>query len=371
MINTLPKSLLEAAMRVVNKKLPAAYISFRHVDHSGHDLNLYESYDTTHIDNWHEKRDNKRNALLQLELDQEHTDDDKTHIYRYTAASRPVNKELFNRYESGNTSPLDKFDVNSNRYNFTHDLKGLDAAISRNKLKHELVTYSGVGEHVIARKNQEGLLHLPAYTSTTVDKSTAHHFADSNRKNFKNLHILRIVHPEGSAGVYTHNDADITQYATESEYVMPRGTTLHIKDSPEIYHDDHGNRVHVWTAHRLLEHEKPVDTSYKTPDTLKTVMQKGKLKVTRVDTLREYKKHYKDQYALDEEGEFHESHVNHPVYHIHTPDGTVYRSDLQGNEVSFIQKRANGSRMRATKDKLLAKYPELKEAEHIFKPGNK
>lgn len=93
-----------------------------------------------------------------------------------TTGSRRVNKHLIDAHNSGH-KPDDKFEFSSGDeerdaagYTDTLHLKHLDEAISRNKLKKKLTTYSGVGFDPEEISGDDYKLHLPAYTSSSLSK---------------------------------------------------------------------------------------------------------------------------------------------------------------------------------------------------------
>lgn len=362
MINSLPKSLIESAKQILQKsKIPSAYISFRDVD----EVSSRIDEELKNLEEWKKEKENKRNAINSLNLESEHTDDDKTHVYRYTAASKPLNRLLYRIHNEGGTVPH-TMEI-TGRYNFTHDIRGLDAAINRNKLKHDLVVYSGVGWNPASRMQADGLIHLPAYTSTSTSKNIAYNFAKSNKKHDTDIHILRIHNPKDSTGLYTHDDPTITQYEGENEFIIPRNTKIKINNVPEIYKDEqYGHNVHVWNAQRL--ESEPVDTEY-TPsyEGRQEIFNKNGVKIYKTDTLGALKKHYPDFYNQDQGERFHHQHVAYPIYHLHEPNGRVWQSDTYDHEFDneFIFMPANRT-VTASVDDVVKKYPQVADVRHLF-----
>jgi hypothetical protein len=253
-----------------------------------------------------------------------------------------------------------KFAV-TGRYNMTHDLRGLDAAINRNTFQHDTTLFSGIWWNPKDRADEDGIIHLPAYTSTTVDKKTALSFGINNAKSRdQERHVLRIINPAGTTGVYTHDDKDITHYDHENEVILPRGIKIKINTTPQRIHGMDGV-TNIWTAQRI--HTPNVDTSYQAPNHPETLYQNGKLQLKKVDSLSALKTHYPkfhDEYGI---AHFHEHHVFHPVMHLHTPDGKVWQSFLEDDQVKFRNLRGTS----ATSDAVIAKYPELGAVSHLFK----
>lgn len=359
MISTLPKSLIETASEILKKpRSNFAYVSFRDVNNDDVEQTTINEKTGGSFNDWQNTTDNNRTVLNHIEIDHTHTDDDKTHVYRYTAASKPLNKLLYANHKEGKESP-DKMDVTGAK-NFTHDLKGIDAAIHRNKLSHELVSYSGINWHPMSKADHENVIHLPAYTSTSLSKKVAHGFAKSGKKtpDVKDIHILKIHSPAGSAGMYTHDDPAITHYEGENEYIVPRNTSIRVHPTPEVFTDKDGHNVHVWTAHRARSPET-VDTNYKTPDSRTELYNNNGLKVYQTHTLSALKTHYPDMYASSYGADFHEHHVASPVIHIHTPDNKVWQSSLEDGDTVFRQSTKSYSPVKASLDAVIKKYPQI------------
>lgn len=360
LIKSLPPSIIECATQILkNTKHPIAYVSFRDVEPStdSHYINEELSGD---IMGWVNEQENDYVALNHLRNHQS-TDDDKTHIYRYTSASRPFNRFLYDSHK--NSQNPTHFTIHGSQ-NFTHDIRGLDAAVNRNKLEMPLTTYSGIGWHPHSRMDDEGIVHLPAYTSTTTSKSIAHNFAVSNKHKQDALHILRIKNHIGDSGVYTKDDPVVTSYEGEKEFIIPRNTKLKINKSPTTFIDkDKGIPVHVWDAERI--HSDPVDTNYKTPHGNTELYNKDGLKLYQTDTLSALREHYPDFHRIDCGSSFHESHVIKPVYHLHTPDGMQYQG-VARNEGESHRFLAAKSGKFYTVDGVMNKYPQLNKFRNLF-----
>lgn len=362
-IYSLPRSLIETASSILYKKrIPYGFLSFK--DFWDDEQDIRESAKLPPMSDWQiGKSENTRDSLNHL-YEFTHTDDDKTHVYRYTAASTPLNKMLMAAHKE-NTPVPDTFEVKR----FTHDIHGLDAAIHRNKLKHELISYTGVGWHPLARTNDNNELYLPAYTSTSTNKSIATHFGvnHAEKKNSDIIHVIKIHHPIGSPGIHTHDDPAITHYPHESEYLMPRGTTIKINPTPEIFSHEEGRHVHIWTAHRI--HTDDIkDINHVTQPQREEIFNNDKMKIYKTHTLSALNKHYPkfyDQGAGAEE--FHATHAKGPVYHLHMKDGNILQSSrsVYGTP-EFIDYRYG---RRHSYNDVASKYPEINEMTHLFNHG--
>lgn len=355
MIRSLPKSLVEFASRVISKEfIPAAFVHYK--DQTSLDED---------IDHWAVKNDNNHKAIDNIDFDATHTEDDKTHLYRYTAASTELNRALFRAHKEGQEVPNEFHSPNNFHFkNVTHDLKGLDAAVGRNKLDHDLVSYSGIRWEPSDKIGPDGKVHLPAYTSTTLNKDTALSFTAPN-KDTQHKNILQITSRKGSTGIYTHNDPSMTFYPSESEFLIPRKTTLKVNPVPEV----HEGGFHIWHAERLHEEEPEVDTNYVSPEpSREQIYENGKLKVFKVNKLSGLKEHYPKMHEKDGGETFHSEMVNAPFHVIHTPEGKILHTgtdyDDESDKMVRVFKSTGGDKYPA--HKVLGKYPELAKVKHIF-----
>lgn len=131
------------------------------------------------------------------------------------------------------------------------DISTLDSALKRNKLKKQLITYSGLGFNP-AHIMQGNKLHLPAYTSSTTHRGVSLLYAVPDSHG--NRHVMQIKHPKGSTGFYVGDNEDYSPF-NQKEHIMPRGVTLQIDPEPEIHEDSEGKKLHVWKAKRMLSME--------------------------------------------------------------------------------------------------------------------
>jgi len=117
----------------------------------------------------------------------------------------------------------------------------LDAAIASHKSPINLKVYSGVKVDPRKHMNSEGIVHHPAYLSTSLRERVAHYFA-GNHVSKSNLekHIMKIHVPKGHPTAYAAN----LGLTNEREMILPRGTNLkHIKT--ESKETDFGTMVHT------------------------------------------------------------------------------------------------------------------------------
>jgi hypothetical protein len=157
------------------------------------------------------------------------------HIRSFSRVSRIINRALIDNHVHGD--PIDD--------HHHEQIKHLDNA-TNTPLKHEVHMYSGVGFDPRDLKSHENELHLPAYTSLTHRKGIAHEFATKYGQKKEDVHILHIhMQPTDKGRHISH----VSRHENEHETILPRKTTLHVHDHPQIFSDMHGNKVHVWKAH--------------------------------------------------------------------------------------------------------------------------
>lgn len=210
---------------------------------------LAEGTHGDHIDDWTDHHDNDHlgggTVAVGEHLAQADASGrgDSQAIRNYTADSKSLNQGLYHHHNEG-TEPPD--DLGG------HSVKALDKALSKNKLAAPLNVYSGVRRNPgqLAKANG-GKLHIPAYTSTTIDKDEARTFAHHGYgSEGKDHHIIHFHLPAGHTGKYVdHHSAN----GGESEFMLPRSTQWKINPKPDSYNNNDDTKTHVWHAHPWSE----------------------------------------------------------------------------------------------------------------------
>lgn len=101
--------------------------------------------------------------------------------------------------------------------------------------------YSGIGsgfELGKAIKKGNGLVHFPAYTSTSLRHTKALNFSSpyGPGKDYKKEHmeVMAIDIPKGSRhGIYVEDHSSIE---SEREFILKRGTNIRFKEEPRLVH---------------------------------------------------------------------------------------------------------------------------------------
>lgn len=201
---------------------------------------------------WFDVNDNSHVGQTDTEIEhkmkQSHPNTDETesgHLRKYSDDSSGLNTTLFTSHKF--RKPLeDKI--------CGHEVKSLDKAVSKYKLGHDLHVYSGVGFHPghVSAKHPEGHIHLAAYTSTSTSKRTAQNFAEPDDEG--ESHVIHIHLKKGQKGRYMHGKSTYNEH--ESEYLLPRNTTLKVHPKSETHYDPkYGLTTHIWHAH-VVKSEK-------------------------------------------------------------------------------------------------------------------
>jgi hypothetical protein len=201
---------------------------------------------------------------------EDHDPGHREHIHAYVHSSSALNKHLL-------SWPLeDEHGEHADR------IRHLDEAVKAHRTPEDFHVYSGLGfhpEHKMYRSSDDKPymnLHMPAYTSTSIDHTVASRFT-SRRVNspyfypknpsvvdrFQHKdhgHILKIHVPQGSHGLFIHGyDKEWPQ----KEFVLPRDSKLHIHKTPtigQIKWRAEPENVHVW--HAKLVHDGVEDTRH-------------------------------------------------------------------------------------------------------------
>lgn len=126
----------------------------------------------------------------------------------------------------------------------------IDKAMRKSSLKHDVHVYHGLkgwNPSEEAAKHPERKIKLPAYTSTSIHRSTADNFAgeDANREK----HVLHIHLKKGQKGIYLGHHS---HYDNEREMLLPRGTTLKIHKHKDRVKSD-------WNVDTIIHHAHVVD----------------------------------------------------------------------------------------------------------------
>ena len=157
--------------------------------------------------------------------------------------SEILNKELHEKRGKLGNSSLNEFK--------TH----VDKLVKHHKTPHDMHVYTGVAEHheitKMAKDGNDNIkLHHHGFTSTSINKKVAEQFAHQNLSR----HIIKIHVPKGHHGAYVSHHS---KNGYEKEFILPRGTRLHVHPKPTIINNDpygaKSGEFHVWHAKIVKE----------------------------------------------------------------------------------------------------------------------
>ena len=148
-----------------------------------------------------------------------YSDDHKTILKDYGEESSSMNSTLWSRHHG---NPYETGE-NYHKKDFEH----MDSAMEAHKTPHEMTVHSGTIHDPRKMKNSEGIVHHPAYMSTSLDPHVAHTFAyrQATHESSNDMHTLHINVPAGSKGAYTGHLGG-THHISEKEFVLPKGSNL-------------------------------------------------------------------------------------------------------------------------------------------------
>lgn len=152
-------------------------------------------------------------------------------LKEYTGhGSEAINSELWENHQHNerwkNDKTFKKIDTDNPQ------IKKLDKIISDHKAPKTFHVYSSTRHDPEKLKNSEGIVHHPAFLSTSISKGVATS-RDVNAKRESNgdehLHVIHMDVPEGHPGIYVAHKST-SKYHGEKEFILPRGLNLrHIK----------------------------------------------------------------------------------------------------------------------------------------------
>ncbi len=164
-------------------------------------------------------------------------------IREFANSSFPVNASLIGHHHVGQTATGNVHGIS---------LPTMDS-ITKRKVGRKLTIHSGMGFDPRPLVNKDGLLHLPAYTSTSISKESAINFANKKEAKEKG-HVLSLELNKEDKGVYLGDNA----FPHEKEFLLPRNTTIKIHRSEE--HPDGTVTHHGTIQHNVKEEDIERDT---------------------------------------------------------------------------------------------------------------
>lgn len=162
--------------------------------------------------------------------------EDKHNIRKYTDISSHVNKHLYDHHGLG--------PGRHEQY-----IKSFDKTLHKHQTPHDIHVYTGVHpEHHLAKighkqgANEDNHIKVVhhGYTSATIHHGVAKSFAratnevstdnEQHHHEEHHRHVIKIHVPKGHPGAYVEHH---TMNPYEHEFILPRGTKLHVHPNPE------------------------------------------------------------------------------------------------------------------------------------------
>ncbi len=153
----------------------------------------------------------------------------KSNITNYTEHSHYINTYLWSKHKQPDSYKKTN-EINSIDKHAESTIKNINKILHSHKSPENMTVWSSSIHDPEKLKNKEGIVHHPAFLST----STYRHVAlnrDINQVDDKDYnlhhHVYKIHVPQGSPGAYVDH---ISKYPGEYEFLLPSGQNLrHIK----------------------------------------------------------------------------------------------------------------------------------------------
>lgn len=183
-----------------------------------------------HISEWekiHENGhlgDSNEDITKSLAKDTKFKPAEKSAVEEYSGYSRDLNSSLISR--NGEPHPDHKKIVSK-----------IDSAINSNRIKKDMIVYSGVRFNPDHIKDEKGIIRSPAYISATHNKTIALDYVPIKKRS----HMLAIHLKAGHPAAHI---SKVSVWSHEGETLIGRNTTLrHIKKTH--FDNGDGNRITV------------------------------------------------------------------------------------------------------------------------------
>jgi len=282
-------------------------------------------------------------------------------LNEYTDESYPINMVLISGHNGSHDSSFVTKQTDRISRAIQHYSKPLD---------HEAHVYSGLGhfdptDHF---KREGGKIHLPAFTSTSIDPSIAkgfsqHHFTPGDNKQ-THRHVLHFHLPEGfNKGAYVHGASHV---GYEKEYLLDRGQSWKLKQHTVVKENQKKtdgtnveHHVHIWS---VVPHE----------DTLKEMAHSHDPNNPHFNT-------EKDPLGLDwdapDSSEHHEAehnhlaalhHCDHPDHHTHIGTWSESSATITHHLINNLPMHPDFQAVTNHMDHLMSTAKPLEHTHHVY-----
>ena len=176
----------------------------------------------------------ERNQMLTFkELLNEKDDSEEDHVLlsrHYHFKDFPTHKKVLKNYSDSSRKRNSYLWKKHNKKEHFEPDEGIekkigqtDETLKHHSTPHEIHVYSGIGYDPREKKNENNIVHHPAYLSTSLDKKIAAGFGRMNSGGKTETHILKLKIPKGHPGAYI---AEFSHIPSEKEFVLPRGLNI-------------------------------------------------------------------------------------------------------------------------------------------------
>lgn len=190
---------------------------------------------------------------------------DLDHVYQYTKGSGTLNRALIRAHQEGSGDELPGLGREMGE-RYTKRKEGIDRVLSSKPAPKDFDTFSGLGFDPRRYMDENGVMHSPAYLSSSINPQIAHSFATTISSetgqqldydeplNKGERHILRIpVNQFQTNGAYVNSISNFgPKYsgggAGEQEFLHKRGQKFKIDPTPQTLTGYDGAKVHIWSA---------------------------------------------------------------------------------------------------------------------------
>ena len=163
----------------------------------------------------------------------------------YTQQSYPINNALWKAHTG-------KSMITSNEPQ-EHKIAAMDKITHLKTTPRDMTVYSKSLHDPRELKNENGIVHHPAFMSTSVKSSlSSGYYADRNvqhKDGEEHHHQYQINVPKGSHGVFISDKNTIDKRAL-GEFVLPKGGNFKYNNT-ETHTDDGGNKIRHYHTHHL------------------------------------------------------------------------------------------------------------------------
>jgi hypothetical protein len=108
----------------------------------------------------------------------------------------------------------------------------LDKVLKRHRAPEDITVHTGIGYDPRNKRNAKGIVHHPAYLSTSLDKKAAVKFSEKATSSVYqktptsgeiHFHTLSVNVPKGHPGAYVDHHSSVPG---EKEFILPRNTKM-------------------------------------------------------------------------------------------------------------------------------------------------